>query len=203
MNPTIDHNQLDDALKRCGSGWSAGQAHGLLCGSLVAAGSAGTAGWAAVVMESAHPDDSQVRECETLLSSLRQTTGQQLVERQSEFTLLLPDDDEQSDVRAAAMAHWCEGFLHGLVAHKQNEALKKRLAAEPLAGIIKDFLEISRASAGDDAEAAPVDPDEETEAAYSELVEYIRVAVQLAYEELAELREASVMSRPAEPDRIH
>ena len=44
------------------------------------------------------------------------------------------------------------------------------------------MLQITRAAADEDE-----DP-EESEAAYSELVEYVRVAAQLFYEELAELR---------------
>jgi hypothetical protein len=88
------------------------------------------------------------------------------------------------------MAQWCEGFLHGLVMRADSEQLKKRLASEPLSDIIRDLLEISRAAV--DAAA-----DEETnEAAYTELLEYLRVAAQLVYEELAEFRRPA---RPAPP----
>lgn len=41
--------------------------------------------------------------------------------------------DEDVGLRTAALAHWCEGFLHGLVSVKHADALKERLAAEPLA----------------------------------------------------------------------
>ena len=91
-------------------------------------------------------------------------------------------------MRAAALAHWCEGFLHGLVSANHGDALKERLAAEPLADIIRDMLEITRAAVGDD------DDGESEEVAYTELVEYLRVAAQLTYEELAEFR------APAEGD---
>ena len=43
-------------------------------------------------------------------------------------------------------------------------------------------LEISRATVADDSD------EEDNETAYSELVEYLRVAAQLTYEELAEFR---------------
>jgi len=80
------------------------------------------------------------------------------------------------------MAHWCEGFLHGLVSAKHGDELRARLAAEPLADIIRDMLQITRAEFDDST-------DEETnESAYFELVEYLRVAAQLAYEELSEIR---------------
>ena len=47
------------------------------------------------------------------------------------------------------MGHWCEGFLHGLVSADHGDALQgARLAEDPLADIIKDMLQITRATAG-------------------------------------------------------
>lgn len=134
-----------------------------------------------------------------MLDTLFQSTWQQLVERQSEFELLLPDDDEDTSCKAEAIGHWCEGFLHGLVTGEHAEELKKRLADEPLAGLIKDMLEITRATFDQD------DDDETNEAAYTELVEFIRVVGQLAYEELAEFRAASGQSAVSEAvsDALH
>ena len=95
------------------------------------------------------------------------------------------------------MARWCEGFLHGLVSSRHGDALRDRLAREPLADIIRDMLQITRAEVGDDS-------DEETnENAYVELVEYLRVAAQLAYEELSELRHADESAGPTDRDTMH
>ena len=55
-------------------------------------------------------------------------------------------------------------------------------AAEPLADVIKDMLQITRAAIDEDDDEAV------NEEAYVEIVEYLRVAAQLVYEELAELR---------------
>jgi len=97
----------------------------------------------------------------------------------------LPTDANSTAIRAEALAHWCEGFLHGLVSARHGDALKERLAAEPLADIIRDMLQITRASADDESDT------ESDEEAYVEIVEYLRVAAQLAYEELADLRHAA------------
>lgn len=194
---TIDHGILDDALKRCGSSWNAGQTHGLLCGRLSVAGADGATRWFEQVLEDTDPHNALRAECESLLDALCATTWRQLVERQSEFELLLPDDSDTTGSRAAAMAQWCEGFLHGLVSEKHSDALKKRLAAEPLADIVRDMLQITRAATDEDAD------DEGEENAYAELVEYLRVATQLAYEELAEFRGAGDDTTPEEPDTLH
>lgn len=179
---TIDHHELDAALRRCGSTWSAGQTHGLLCSQLALCGADGATRWLEQVLRDTDPDSALRSECEAMLEALVETTWQQLAERQSEFTLLLPNDDDPAKVRTEAMAQWCEGFLHGLVSDARGDELRARLASEPLCDIIKDLVEISRATTGEEGD------DEGDERAFAELVEYLRVAAQLAYEELSEFR---------------
>jgi len=182
MLESINHDELDAALKRCGANWDAGQAHGLLCSRLAILGANAGIGWLDQVLEGSDPDNALRRECEAMLDTLYACTHRQLADRQSEFEPLLPDDSDSTIIRAEAIAHWCEGFLHGLVSGSPDENLKERLASEPLNDIIKDMLQITRATVDDDND------DETNESAYFELVEYLRVAVQLTYEELAEFR---------------
>ena len=190
MELTIDHHELDAALRRCGSTWNAGQAHGLLCSRLALAGADDASRWLAQVLQDTDPDNTQRTECEVMLEALCSATWQQLAERQSDFMLLLPDDDDPAQLRAEAMGQWCEGFLHGLVSETHGDKLRERLASDPLSDIIKDMLEITRATAGDEAD------DEGNDNAFANLVEYLRVAAQLTYEELAEFRgPASIPSR--------
>ena len=183
MSQSVDHDELDAALRRCGSHWTSAQAHGLLCGRLAVRGGDAADGWLDQVLEALDPSDALRRECEGHLDALFQSTWQQLSVRQSEFELLLPEDSAPAALRTRALADWCEGFLHGLVSRTRSDAVRQRLAAEPLSDLIKDMLEITRATVGDEDE-------ETTETAYAELVEYLRVAVQVAYEELADLRSA-------------
>jgi yecA family protein len=182
MEPAIDHDVLDTALKRCGATWDAAQTHGLLSGRLATAGSESGFEWLTQVLEGTDPGNALRSECEVMLSALFETTYRQLSERQSEFEPLLPDDQDGTAVRAAALARWCEGFLHGLVSSSHGDELRNRLAGEPLADIIKDMLQITRATVDESSD------DEANEEAYAELVEYLRVAAQLTYEELAEFR---------------
>jgi yecA family protein len=179
MEPAIDHDVLE---KRCGATWDAAQTHGLLSGRLATAGSESGFEWLTQVLEGTDPGNALRSECEVMLSALFETTYRQLSERQSEFEPLLPDDQDGTAVRAAALARWCEGFLHGLVSSSHGDELRNRLAGEPLADIIKDMLQITRATVDESSD------DEANEEAYAELVEYLRVAAQLTYEELAEFR---------------
>ena len=182
MQQGIDHYVLEDALRQCGSNWDASQTHGLLSGRLAIAGSDSGFDWLSQVLEGTEQADTIRDECESMLGQLFEVTYRQLTERQSGFEPLLPSEDDCTVVRATALAHWCEGFLHALVAAHNGDELKTRLAAEPLADIIRDMLQITRASADED------DNTESDDSAYTELVEYVRVAAQLVYEELADLR---------------
>ncbi|MDJ0759853.1 MAG: UPF0149 family protein [Woeseiaceae bacterium] len=181
MTTDIDYDDLDGALRRCGSNWDAAQAHGMLSSRLAIAGTGAGFDWLQTVLEGTDPANALRAECEVMLSDLFETAGRQLSERMSEFSPLLPDDADAAETRAEALGRWCEGYLHGLVSGGHEGAMKERLSTDPIADIIKDMLEITRATSGEGDE-------EDNEDAYTELVEYLRVAAQLVYEELADLR---------------
>ncbi|MCP4299313.1 MAG: UPF0149 family protein [Gammaproteobacteria bacterium] len=197
MDEKVDHDTLDDALRRCGAGWGAAQTHGLLTGRLAVAGVAAGPEWLIQVLEGTDKSNALRVQCQKMLDTLYQSTFWQLSERLSEFAPLLPDDGSDAGDRTTAMAHWCEGFLHGLVSAKHGDALRDRLAAEPLADIIRDMLQITR------AEVDGATDEETNEAAYAELVEYLRVAAQLAYEELSEMRHCADSSAEGRRDTMH
>jgi yecA family protein len=182
MEYSVDYGELDRMLARAGAHWGAGQAHGLLCGRLAAGGADARQGWLNQVLEGTDANNALRGEVRPVLEALFDYTYRQLSARQSAFQPLLPEETERVEDRVEGLAHWCEGFLHGLVTSRGAQAHKDKLAAEPLSEIIKDLLQLTRAT-------ADPDEDEETnETAYSELVEYVRVSTQLVYEEMAEFR---------------
>lgn len=179
MISDVKHDQLNDALRRTGSSWDAAQTHGLVSGKLAVLGAAAGPAWLEQVLEGADASEALRKECEGMLRGLYQSTYRQLAERLSEFVPLLPDDHDSKNARTEAVAHWCEGYLHGLVSARHADTLKQQLAAEPVAGIIKDMLAITQAGVDDS------DDNDADDQAYVEIVEYLRVAAQLVYEELA------------------
>lgn len=195
MYDTVEHDSLDVALRHCGSVWTAAQSHGLLCGQLAVRGKPGVGVWRAQVLAEAQPTTDDA--CGELLDRLADATWRQLAERQSQFDVLLPGDEEDSQRRAQALADWAEGFLHGLVTHSSDTAVRSRLGEEPLSDLIRDLLELTRAEVGED------DTAEETELAYAELVEYIRVAAQLAFEHLADVRDQDPVAAGSRSDVLH
>jgi uncharacterized protein YgfB (UPF0149 family) len=95
------------------------------------------------------------------------------------FQPLLPDDDIPLAERAEALSSWCQGFLYGL--GSGTTADPSRVSTEA-AEIIRDFTEITHVGvdAGDETE--------ENEVAFAEVVEFVRVGVQLLFTELAPAR---------------
>ena len=198
LTSEIDQSELDLALRRCGSNWTASQAHGLICSRLALLGVNALDPWLEQVMENTDAQDALRGECIERLRNLHDDTWRQLAERGSEFQLLLPDDSASAVSRTEALAQWCEGYLHGLVVRAEGDELKARLAAEPLRDIIRDMLEITRAEADPEADG------ETNEVALVELLEYLRVAAQLVYEELAEFRRpAGALAGDNGTDRVH
>lgn len=185
MDEKVAFDELDESLRRSGASWDAAQTHGLLTGRLAILGAAGGQDWLRQVMEEVDPNNALWTECRQRLDALYQSTFWQLSERLSELTPLLPPDSDSVHDRTEALSHWSEGFLHGLVSSVNDTALQEKLGKEPLADIIRDVLQITRAGIDGDVDA------EENENAYAELVEYLRVAAQLCYEELAEWRHRS------------
>lgn len=195
MQDSGEYTELDDALRRCGANWNAAGAHGFLCSRLALRGADAAPEWLGRVLEGSEAGGASREDCTGRLQSLFHATRKALAERQSQFMPLLPADASPASGGAEALANWCEGYLHGLVAAKHGERLKSKLAGEPIADIIRDLLEITRATVDEDAQ------DESNEEAYTELVEYIRVAAQLVYEELEEFRSPAGTGPPRTPER--
>ena len=92
------------------------------------------------------------------------------------FALWLPDDDEPLEERTLALAQWCSGFLAGLAAGGQLDALsaESREAIEDLQQIARAEISSSQPSAGER---------EAEEGAYAEIVEYVRVVALMMRED--------------------
>lgn len=187
--PVPGFDQVAAALKQAGSPAHAAEIHGSLCGLACLLGPASTAPWMAEVMQDAEPAGAAIDDALAMLEGLARATGTALEEGDMSFRPLLPDDEAVLAERAESLAHWCQGFAHGLVVGGELGDAREALGEGLMGEIIGDITELARvAFTGDETEA-------EGEAAYAELVEYLRVSVQLVFEEMLPARER-VASRP-------
>lgn len=172
----VDFEQLQIVLSRAAAASGAAESHGMLCGA-ICSGSVQDAAWLSQVLGESTGGDA-ARECQLMLEQLQATAGRQLAGLDMDFELLLPDELQPLTQRVAALGFWCQGFLFGLSLGCSREVLDN-LPGE--AGeVIHDLAEIARAGF-DSSDTAEEEADE---TAYFELVEYLRVAVQILYEEL-------------------
>ena len=139
--------------------------HGALCGWL--AGGGDGPDWLAKVLADDHAPKP---EAGSALDAMSAVTRAQFEDRDFGFALLLPDEDAPLAERSEALFEWCRGFLggFGLAAGKDPPLTdESREALDDLARL---------------AAATPEpDGDDEDEAAYAEIEEFVRVAALLLH----------------------
>jgi uncharacterized protein YgfB (UPF0149 family) len=118
-----------------------------------------------------------------VLDDLAAVTCAALLDGDMSFSPLLPPDDRSLSFRAEGLADWCAGFMHGLGAATGAAAARQALGGDVTREIMEDFGEITRITLDDE------ESDLEAEAAYTELVEFVRVSVQLVFDELYDVRQ--------------
>jgi uncharacterized protein YgfB (UPF0149 family) len=173
MSESVDFHDVARALSEAGSTVLAAEAHGYLCGALCVHRDFTLAEWLDEIL----PDGSTADHGR--FESLRDTSDATLSGTEMEFQPLLPDDKEPLAARGEALGAWCQGFLYGFGA---AGTANRSVLPESVSEFLADLARISQAGdVGSEAEEAE-------EAAYAELVEFLRVGVQLVYDELAALR---------------
>ncbi|MFO1408273.1 MAG: UPF0149 family protein [Steroidobacteraceae bacterium] len=179
MTAPADFDDVARALSAVGATVGAAEAHGCLCGALSARRDYGPADW----LEEIVPDEAQP--ADPRLAALLEATVAALAGDEMTFEPLLPDDEAPLGRRVEALGTWCQGYLYGF--GTAGTAGNVRLP-DDVAEVLGDFAQLGQAGAvGSDEDAVE-------EEAYAELVEFLRAAVQLVYDELAPLRAAQPAS---------
>lgn len=178
------------ALRRLDAEMSVAECHGVLTGWLCAARGLTREQWLRHVAPGLDTGDVPAQEAAATLEGLRQAAVAQLNDSMLDFQPLLPGDDQPLAERVEALGEWCQGFLLGMsLGGLQDVAKMPGDSGEAL----RDLVQLSRAAGYD------VGEDEEDEAAYTELLEYVRTAVLLVNEELNPTRAAPRM----DPTTLH
>ena len=183
--PTFD--VIDAALRRAAAPTDAAEAHGSLCGLVCGLGDSGQSAWLAETLpdgQAGGQSNAAVAEqTGAVLKALAFRTCAALEEAEMTFQPLLPDDADLLVQRVDGLAQWCQGFNHGLFVAARIGDAEVELRSGNTAEIVRDFADMAQVAVGDE------EPDAEGEAAYAELVEYVRVSVQLVYEEFTAVRQ--------------
>ena len=174
-----DWTAVHAALRSAGALGEPAEIHGEFCGLACVMGNDAVSPWAESVLNDA---DSRPETVIETLTALAKSAWAALNSGDMSFEMLLPPDAEPLQQRAEALGLWCQGFMHGLGAAGKPGSESPVVGNDVVRDIVGDFSEITRATFAED------ETEEEGEAAFVELVEYVRVGVQLIYEELHSLR---------------
>lgn len=183
MSELANFADVARALATAGSTVSAAEAHGCLCGAVCVRRDYGLADWLNEIL----PDGGATADSE--LAALLERSTDALANGEMEFEPLLPPDEQPLADRVAALGAWCHGFLYGFGA---GGTVGHAALPEDVAEMLGDVAQIANAG------AVGSEDEEVEEEAYVELVEFLRAAVQLAYDELAGLR-----ANPSIPNTEH
>lgn len=168
----FDYATLDQALADIAAGIGASEVHGIICGVLCVPDTDDTQ-WVEEIIEGADPEANS-DSCSQLLLAIHESARDELASTDFEFEPMLPDEDEALAIRSIALGEWCTGFLFGLT-------FAGAVSLDSLPDGSREVVEdLSKFAGIRDTDR----DDDEEEAAFSELVEYIRVGVILISEEL-------------------
>lgn len=153
------------------------EAHGTLAGALCSSRDYGLIEWLHEILPDDSPDADALQS--SVLQNVYDSMVRTLVGNDADFAPLLPDDETPLTERADALSQWCQGFLYGLGSGPASDPSK---VSSEAGEIIRDLTEITHVGVDVDEQ------NEENETAFAEVVEFVRVGVQLLFVEFAPAR---------------
>lgn len=182
-----DHDTLERLLGVSPLSGGASEAHGIYCGLLAVDAPEPQARWLAELLpalddagkgaasagDTPPATDLSVQDCRDALIALADHTREQVQGERMSLDPLLPPADRSLRERAVAVHDWARGFLFGL----GLAGVDARALSDPNREVFDDFVELTRMDLDD------LDDGEANEQALAEIIEFIRVAALLFYED--------------------
>jgi uncharacterized protein len=175
---------LRDSLAAAGIVMAIAELHGGVCGALCVGGVPAARRWLEESLDDADlaaSPGSVADDVEELIGA----SSKMLDDAELKFEPLLPSDDAPLAEQVEALAAWCHGFLSGV--GSTAAAARSSTPSDALGEILRDFAEISRAGLSETEAEGHDQPD----FALAQIHEYVRVSVQIAFEELEADRAAA------------
>lgn len=164
----LDFDAFCDLFVNLGALSPPAELHGLLTGQLSAGMRFTPLQWLQKAREFMDIQQAIDEQQTQQLQALYQETLEQLEDPHHIFYPLLPADDDEFRIRLTALGQWCSGFLSGFAL---VEIVREHEFSDIVTDALKDIAAIAQVSIEDD------DLDEEDEEDYSNVVEYVRLAV--------------------------
>jgi len=152
----------------------ASELHGVLTGLVCAGFEFEDQGFVVMLHDLFNDGDGFPKAVKKALKQMYSELWSSILDDSYSFNLLLPDDDDSMAERGHALSMWVQGFNLGFGLQQKNSPV----VSDEVKEILTDFGEIANLS-------DEMEEDEDTEQAYFEISEYVRISSLLCFSELA------------------
>ncbi len=152
----------------------ASELHGVLTGLVCAGFAFEDQGYIAMLNDLFHDSEHFPKAVKNAIKQLYSELWTSILDDSYSFNLLLPDDDDSMAERGHALSIWVQGFNLGFGLQQKDSPVVSADVKE----VLTDFGEIANLS-------DEMEEDEDTEQAYFEICEYVRISALLCFSELA------------------
>lgn len=173
-NTVLDFASVQATLTSEGINSHASEIHGVLTGLICAGFEFEDRGYFSLLSDLFNSGDSFPGNVKKMLEPLYSQLWASILDDNYSFNLLLPDDDDTIAERGHALSMWVQGFNLGFGLQQKDTPV----VSEEVKEVLTDFVEIANLS-------DEMDEDEDTEQAYFEIAEYVRISALLCFSELA------------------
>ncbi len=174
INDVIDFAAAQAILTSESVNFHASEIHGVLTGLVCAGFEFEDRGYFSLLSDLFNSGDSFSGNVKKMLEPLYNQLWTNILDDNYSFNLLLPDDDDTIAERGHALSMWVQGFNLGFGIQQKDTPV----VSDEVKEVLTDFVEIANLS-------DEMDEDEDTEQAYFEIAEYVRISALLCFSELA------------------
>jgi uncharacterized protein YgfB (UPF0149 family) len=180
----MEFSEIHDTLIKIDAINDVAESHGIACGMLVVNISADKLLWIKQVMGDTDEDWLPPADIMDSMGQWFEQVKRQLQDSNLRFELCLPDDDTLVK-RIEALQEWCRGFILGIA---MGGVKNFGQLPEDTRELLSDFSRIST------EEEFDLENQDETEIAYADISQYIRIGVLLINEELQPIKHQDVVA---------
>ncbi len=170
---SLSYDLITNALQQHNVIVDASEIHGILCGMLAGGMNIDDTEWSKTLNDIINQGDAIAEPAQNHITTMFNLVCQQFIEADFALRLCLPDDDQTINVRGKALVNWVNGFLVGFGLHQNDLTNCSPEAKEAL----EDFADIAKLD-------EEMDDDEESEQAFFEVIEYVRISAMLCFNEM-------------------
>jgi len=180
----MENFDLDMALQDAEADYNAAEVQAVACGLLCVNISSDKVAWVKLIFGEIDPQNEKQLKAIKLSGELFGEIKEQLQDSNLDFDLLLPEEDESLYARVTALQQWCSGFVLGvsMAGIKDYKSLP-----DDSRELLTDFTEIGTSGDFD------LGDENESEEAFIEISEYVRMGALLINEELQPIKQSSLI----------